>query len=105
MIRFHGLRFPPVEYEDQGRLVCSILLPELRTAVVSATVQHEDMNKRFVNPAVVLFMSLPPCRSNGTDENPHTHQEGFPQEFAIGRAAIVAVTSASATAGSWIKAL
>jgi hypothetical protein len=56
-------------------------------------------------PAVVLFMALPAHRPEGTDEHPHTHQENFAQEFAVGRATLAAVTSASAAYTDWIKAL
>jgi len=58
------------------------------------------MNKRFVIPSVVLFMSLPTCRPDGTDEDAHTRQEGFPQDFAIGRATIVAVPPRLRAVGS-----
>ena len=53
------------------------------------------MDNRILIPVVMLFLVQPHHREGGREENPHTHQENFVQEFAVGRATIVAVTSAT----------
>ena len=53
------------------------------------------MNKTAIALPVTLFIGSQFLHGvEGREENPHTNQETFTQEFVVGRATIIAVTSA-----------